>query len=418
MKIFKPIQHPLGCFVACAVVLLISFEFCHFSSRIGADFDFRYNEVSAVRSGVDPYLIYSNQVQSDVFCSHRPLDPAQAKGKRKLDAYTPWSYSFLYPLSFFDEKTASRIFFFYNVGCSFFMLALALLLARQTGLDWERSVIAASGAFLTGISIPNCLGLQNYSIVLAAWLFLMVFALNSGRDYLAGLCWAVLMTKPQVAVLLFVPLLFQRKYTTILTAVAVCCLGAVPPAILCHTSPLILILDIAKSGMGIVESTLFFPTPVFKVIASFFGKQTALILSELLGLVICLFFAWRVRMSPRWEILLLPAVLCGMAWTYLRVQDQALMGLSQVVLIIAYFTIPAMKRMALLSIILSCASYILYFHDGFQSLLTISVRPLHALRPYLYGTERILTLAAFVSILSFLWLVSCPRSSTSIPKSA
>ena len=57
---------------------------------------------------------------------------------------------------------------------------------------------------------------------MAAMLLLMVTALQHGYDTIAGICWALIMTKPQMGLLFSIPLLWYKKYKTVFVAIFVC----------------------------------------------------------------------------------------------------------------------------------------------------------------------------------------------------
>ena len=71
----------------------------------------------------------------------------------------------------------------------------------------------------------------------------MGYFLNKGNDVIAGFCWAIAMIKPQLGLIFAIPLLMRRKWKTCFVAGIICLSLSIPPALMCNTSPLTMILQ-------------------------------------------------------------------------------------------------------------------------------------------------------------------------------
>ena len=124
-----------------------------------------------------------------------------------MNAYPPWEYTYLLPLTMLPVSWAWSCYVLMNV------LAVAYLwyFARKTFSRYSKSRIgSACFSFLAisfGAALPCVLFSGNYGLLIAAVSVAMVSALDNKNRIAAGLCWAVLMTKPQLALLLAIPLL-------------------------------------------------------------------------------------------------------------------------------------------------------------------------------------------------------------------
>lgn len=76
----------------------------------------------------------------------------------------------------------------------------------------------------------ECFYYGNYGFILLLFSVLMYESLVRGKQIYAGLSWAIMMIKPNVSILFFWPLLFQKKYVAIGVAIAIFLLATLWPA--------------------------------------------------------------------------------------------------------------------------------------------------------------------------------------------
>ena len=294
-------------------------------TKVGGDFNMRYNEVQCVKEGINPYDIWSGSVASEKYYGIYKDNPRHAP--EQIHAYSPWEYTYMLPMSLLPKRTASFLFHFFCL----LILAWLALFSWKEGLSRGGSLACASfcstAAFLVGPGLNACFDTQNYGILATGSILAMIVALQRNHELLAGLAWAVLMTKPQNGVLFAIPLLISRKWKAVMVAVSVCCLSIIPPALMTGASPVDLVLCLAKIRSDDVLSTTLFPEPIFSRIAGLAGQPSALAASALIGVSVCAWLSLRTRMSEDWLERMFPACLCTVAWTYKMPYDYCILSL-------------------------------------------------------------------------------------------
>ena len=288
----------------------------------GYDFTLRMNEVGCLRHGVNPFLVWNEDVELEPYISSVPKkDSYDKRFCEPVNAYTPWGYSMALPLSFLPRDAQWAVYFvfmFVCVGVVFFCGYKAGFSVR--GDMWDGVLTASAPLVLSFYPIWSNLSLGNYSVVILAALALMAHFLNRGRDVLAGLCWSVAMIKPQMALLFAVPLLWRRKFLTCTVAAAACIVLAVPPSLMCGTSPIDLILQApAASAHGFNGCGTF---PYF--LCGFVGRSAGIYYGLLVGVVACVVMTWLVKERRDWLAFFMPAAVCSMSWTYSQMFTYAL----------------------------------------------------------------------------------------------
>lgn len=288
----------------------------------GYDFTLRMNEVGCLRHGVNPFLVWNEDVELEPYISSVPKkDSYDSRFCEPVNAYTPWAYSMALPLSFLPRDAQWGVYFafmFLCVGIVFFCGYNAGLSVR--GDVWDGMATAAVPLVLSYYPIWSNFSLGNYSVVVLAALALMAHFLNRGRDVLAGLCWAVAMVKPQMALLFAVPLLWRRKFLTCAVAAATCIALAVPPSLMCGTSPIDMILQAPAASVHGFNGCGTFPY----FLCGFTGQSVGVLCGVLIGAVACVAMTWIVKERRDWLVFMMPAAVCSMSWTYSQMFTYAL----------------------------------------------------------------------------------------------
>ena len=288
----------------------------------GYDFTLRMNEVECLRRGVNPFLVWNEDVELEPYISTVPKKSAyDSRFCEPINAYTPWEYSMALPLSFMPRDVQWAVYFafmFLCVGVVFFCGYRAGVSVR--GNAWDGILAAAAPLALSFYPIWSNFSLGNYSVVILAALALMAHLLNKGCDVLAGLCWAVAMIKPQMAILFAVPLLWRRKFLTCAVAAVVCIVLSVPPALMCGTSPIDMILQAPAASAHAFNGCGTFPY----VLCGLVDRTTGIGCGLLVGVVACVVMTWLVKERRDWIVFLMPAAVCSMSWTYSQMFTYAL----------------------------------------------------------------------------------------------
>lgn len=298
--------------------------------KTGGDFNMRYNEVQCIKEGINPYDIWSGAISSSKYYGIYKGNPNHAP--EQIHAYSPWEYTYLFPLACLPKRIASSVF---HAICLFILTAISCFSWKE-GFRKNKSKIEAAfcavTVLLVGTGLNACFDTQNYGILAAGSIFAMALALRGKHDFLAGVAWAILMTKPQNGVLFAIPLVFTRKWKAFAVAVTICCISILPPALLTHTSPIDLVSCLSKIRSGDVLSTMLFPEPIFRLLASSIGQNATLFASAVLGTLICYALTSHVRFSDNVLLTLFPATLCSLAWTYKMPYDYCILSLPLLVM--------------------------------------------------------------------------------------
>jgi hypothetical protein len=323
----------------------ISFMFKYIYNGIchnpGYDFSLRYHEVECLRQGIDPYDVVTQRVQSKEFALF--ATPEVALGAKALHVYTPWEYTWFLPLSFLSEKAAGGVFLFLSILA---LISIAIY-AYYSGHDlrgrWEDGLFVATSSLLLGSAAGELFEFANYGAFNAFLILLLAVALSKGYNILAGIVWALLMTKPQIGVLFAIPLLFKRRYITMGVAVAICVVSILPPMLMCGRNPLDLLLEVPRGCAFVAEEngTMLIPSQIFVRLK---GRVPSALLggvSMIVGSGICVWLTWRLRKNNSWLVIITPAVVCALLWNYCKPHDRVILWVTQ--FLIAHFMLRTKK---------------------------------------------------------------------------
>ncbi|MBQ6008496.1 MAG: DUF2029 domain-containing protein [Kiritimatiellae bacterium] len=285
------------------------------------DFSLRLAEVECLLRGVDPFDVWHGDVELAPYYPHNRPDLCRAGFDVPINAYVPWVYSLMTPFSLLPRRVAWAAYALLMFVCLGGVACGGFLAGRSLSGKRNDGVIAATVPLIMSfypIWSNFCIG--NLAVVVLAAITGMWLCLDRGRDVLAGCCWAVAMVKPQMAILLAVPLLLHRKFLSCLVAAGICLLLSVPPALICKTSVVKLIMEAPAAGVFAFNGCGTFPY----FLCSGPGDARGVAIGLAVGLVACLAMSWCVRRSPSWLVRLMPAAVCSMCWTYAQAYTHAL----------------------------------------------------------------------------------------------
>lgn len=297
------------------------------ANAFGFDFKMRYNEVKCVLHGTDPLLIWNGTVSSSEYVPFAFEHFFHDKGLNLVHSYPPWSYTYLMPLVLLPKRDAITVFAILEFFCSVLLFAGAFQIGfRRKCRHWDGCLYLVVVVLGVGEPMMRCLHVLNYGIIVAGAAWGMVVSLNRGYDRLAGLCWAIMMVKPQLAVLFFVPLLMGGKWRTIVTAVVICLVASLPPSLLCGRSPIDMILSILEYGRGyqteVLRGISLVPSCVVQALQPSLTASGVLLLNAAIGLVICCVASWVLRNHDDWLFRMVPTSVICVMWMAPRVHDQ------------------------------------------------------------------------------------------------
>ena len=298
--------------LAVAAVALIAVAIIARGHGIGVDMELRYNEIRCVRAGINPFDVWSGAATPAEFCrfDQRPLTGAP------VHTYPPWEYTLAMPLSFLTQRAAGNV-----VECLLVVLAAVVAAwcfrrGRRASGAWQCGLLCAAAALLTGLPLHEEFRSQNYYLLCTAATLGLASALNRGRQVLGGVCWALMMVKPQYGVLFAIPILWRRQFVTFGVAVALCLALAIPPALLTHTPLPVIILQAGRAGGEYFIRSGLIPGVAFQSLAAWFGHWLPATASAGIGIGLTLWMTWCMRRRRDWFEFLLPTVLGTTIWTY------------------------------------------------------------------------------------------------------
>jgi len=287
-----------------------SSPFCS-DSGFGCDMKHRRAEVLCSHKGVNPFHVWTQDVKVDGFLPmNRPDRPHVEihEGDLVVHDYPVWHTVWFWWYGLLPESVCiGLVSLLFGISVSIFVARLWFDCKRN---DCSFGLVLLFTAAMAFDAFWGCFSLLNYGVLLVAALLLMVTALEHNKQVLAGICWAFVMIKPQVGLLFFFPLLFSKKYRTILTACFVCLAMTTLMAMYYHESPFDLLIQIPQIGEPYQNSPLI--TKVLKPLLGMWGQTCWMIL---MGSV-CAYASYKMRKCGHWLLRLAPALLCFPVWTY------------------------------------------------------------------------------------------------------
>lgn len=283
------------------------------------DIGLRYHEIECAHTGINPYYIFKGDVRSEHYRSLDPtIDPKlKADGtpdnRPEVAAYPPWHVTYAWVYSWLPLEM-----------CAMFLEALYLLIAVGVLIwTWRKAPKGSrvlGFAWCTMLCIApaiRCFWVGNYGILILALSLAFYWTLEKKHDWLAGICWALMMSKPQLALLFAWPLLVQRRWRVITVATTLCVAATLWPAYVYQESPVALILQIPKMSVG-VEGLI--PTTLERMFGTM-GPQIFMGLCFLLCGALCYHF----RTASSWIVRMSPALVIFPIWTYSQMHDQVVL---------------------------------------------------------------------------------------------
>ncbi len=290
----------------------------HFPAENPTDLNVRWNESRCAHEGVNPFKVFNREIEHERYKGiARPDMPKdETPGKARVHAYPPWHvvYTWFYgELSF--GYVAAIMYFIYGISAFFVVRRLDLLVSGDNKfLFW--GIIAA----LAAAPLVSALYVGNYGLLLGALLMLFIIAEEKGHQIIVGLLWALIMSKPQVGVLLVFPLLFRKRYIAIGVAVSVCVLSTFWLANVYGESALSLILQIPKIGAPFVAEAGRGPYWLrFLPEWCALPVKNSIMLASIVG---CGWLSWRFRNAKEWFVRYAPYAFFFPLWTYSQSHDR------------------------------------------------------------------------------------------------
>lgn len=303
-------------FLVVAIVLVITgvtYYRVHYGSLMTVfanDFKARHAEILCAHQGVNSFHVWSRDVELPGFRPHgRPDKPNVEKreGVLTVHAYPPWHVAYFYFLGWMPFKISLALMLV------LFGLCIAYIIKNSFSIAARRSALPSLVAGLSLILITkdaiHCFVWMNYSVMLLALFVLMLRLLERGRQIPAGICWAMMMLKPQIAVMFFWPLVFERRYKTIVTAVSICVAGTFLMSLIYNESMFALIAQIPQIGAPYGSGE------IVDKLAPIFGRYAS-VGWMVVCFLICGVLCFLLRGSDQFLVRCAPVAVLIPIWTY------------------------------------------------------------------------------------------------------
>ena len=312
MSVFMALMFVLIALMYVAEALSTPFSLAHDVFFL-FDFQLRYNEVHCLFSGTDPFKVWNGEMVLSHSLPWR--SGCQAQGWHEyVHAYPPWSYSFFMPIALLPKKVAALCWLFVEIVSAVALYTFAFFSDKRSSDQplWRRIVpVIAALPILSPVCL--CLNVSNYGLIIALSVLLMALLLDQDRQIVAGVFLALAMVKPQIGMLFVVPLLVGRKFRTLLCGGIICAFASLPPALLCGSSPIDMILSIKEYRAVDLLAGSF-------VSGAFLGLDSTII-NAIVGIVSCAVLSWMFRNARNWVERFLPASILCVMWTVSRGHD-------------------------------------------------------------------------------------------------
>ena len=311
--------------ILCAFALLavaVVTAVCLFTpTATRCDFHYRLAEVDCVRQSVDPFRVWNEDVTVRPYYSNNPNRRSIPEGcTEMISVYVPWEYTLMLPFAWLGKETAWWAYSLLSfaalgllVGVVFHETKRRMPLAEAT-LCATVPPLAVAHAIWSNFQVGNHVALVLTAAVLMAW------CLNRKREVAAGLCWAVMMIKPQIGLVFAIPLLLRARVVTVVVAVGVCLLLSAYPAVNCQTSLLDLILEPSRASAFAFEGCGTWPRFLCGAIPS----DGDILAGLAVGALVCAAMTWRMRKERDWFVFLMPAAITSCCWTYTQAYSHAM----------------------------------------------------------------------------------------------
>ena len=330
----------------------------------GIDFVMRMNEIDCLKMGVNPFYVWHGDVTHELYYPFDRGETCTLSRNMPVNAYTPWEYTFLYPLTMFRSWNF-RWAFYTGLKLLALLATVLLLLFRVVQLSVLERCLCLMGFYLVSGAWYTDIFAGNFSVFITFAVLGMALCLNRGYDVLAGFLWAFVLVKPQLGLLLAVPLLIGRRFKAIAVAMLVCLVSSIPPALMCGDSPITLILQAPAAGTGGFTGCALMPLSVYKWLCSDVGFSSGSVLAGTcaVGALLCFVACWLLRRDDSWLVRFSPCVVIAMGWTYVQEHSYSLMVLPIFVLTVSLLRSGSWKWM------LFCAVAAILFSDVIQFLV-------------------------------------------------
>ena len=309
----------------CVVAALAGAAFVKSKANYGlfCDIDMRYNEVCCSYEGVNSFRVWNQEVVHERYQGlARPDKPEPwSPGKARVHAYPPWHTTFFWWYPWLPRGLVYWGMFAFNIVA---FMAVCVYFARKIPLEspWDKALFGLCGILPCAYVWGSHLATGNYPILVLVLFLLMIALLRRGHDMAAGLCWALMMTKPQMSALAFWPLLLAGRFKTIATAVAVVGAATLVPALVYGESPVELVAQVSQIGMPYMKDGVSSGFVAALGRSGLVAHEKFHLVVAFVGFLACGALSMVFAKSRSWIVRFVPVMLIMPVWTYALPQDR------------------------------------------------------------------------------------------------
>ena len=311
--------------ILCALALLavaVVTAVCLFTpTATRCDFHYRLAEVDCVRQSVDPFRVWNEDVTVRPYYSNNPNRRSIPEGcTEMISVYVPWEYTLMLPFAWLGKETAWRAYSLLSFAALGLLVVVVFHETKRRMPLAEATLCATVPPLAVAHAIWSNFQVGNHVALVLTAAVLMAWCLNRKREVAAGLCWAVMMIKPQIGLVFAIPLLLRARVVTVVVAVGVCLLLSAYPAVNCQTSLLDLILEPSRASAFAFEGCGTWPRFLCGAIPS----DGDILAGLAVGALVCAAMTWRMRKERDWFVFLMPAAITSCCWTYTQAYSHAM----------------------------------------------------------------------------------------------
>jgi hypothetical protein len=198
---------------------------------------------------------------------------------------------------------------------SFALLAFVLAVSRR-----RIRYLAAVPLLIVSYPIWSNFQQGNYTALMLFAAVAMAVFLSRGLEFWAGVCWMLLMIKPQIGLPFAIPLAIRMRVVTGSVAVLLCLALSVPAILLCDPQLPKFFYEAAEASSFAFEGCGTFP----KFLCGFFENGVGINIGLAVGAALCAWMTWMLRREKDWIVYLMPAAICSSCWTYTQAFSHAM----------------------------------------------------------------------------------------------
>lgn len=316
------------------------------------DLHYRLTEVDCVRRSVDPFRVWNEEVTLKPYYSNNPSRRAVPEGcTEMISVYAPWEYALMFPLAVCGREAAWWIFSALSFAAFALVVCVAGNVARKEFAPAEATLCATLPLLVVSHAVWSNVQVGNHMALVLLSAVLLAHCLNRGKDVWAGVCWAMMMVKPQIGLAFAIPILMRARVVTAVVAVAVCFLLSVYPALQCQTSLVDLVLEPARASAFAFEGCGTWPR-FFCATPPTEGDIRA---GLLVGAGVCAALTVLVRRERDWFVFLMPAAITSCCWTYTQAYSHAMGWFVAFVLVRELLRHPQSRFLWVLAALAACS---------------------------------------------------------------